>query len=144
MPPPRTCLWIAFIIYWIALTILTHLPLQRMIPPEHHGYFVLFDKVHHIAAFAVLTGLLAPACWLTFPTRHWLLVGVLVALAGSAWGAIDERTQEWVRREARLDDWVADVIGAFLGVLLAAGIRAWRLRSRRARGFDVMPMSHRP
>ena len=77
-----------------------------------------WDKLHHVAAFAVIAvaaGLWAsPAFW----KRRPFLALLLTMLAGSAYGAIDEFHQYFVPgRDCNVWDWLADTIGAFLGAL---------------------------
>ena len=75
-----------------------------------------WDKLHHVAAFAALAataGLWAsPAFW----KRRPALIVLIIALAVSAYGVIDEFHQYFVPgRDSTFWDWLADTIGALLG-----------------------------
>ena len=75
-----------------------------------------WDKLQHLAAFAVLAataGLwVSPAFW----KRRSVLALLLTALVGSAYGAVDELHQYFVPgRSSSFWDWLADTLGAFLG-----------------------------
>jgi len=75
-----------------------------------------WDKLQHLAAFAVLAvtvGLwVSPAFW----KRRSVLALLLVALISSAYGALDEFHQYFVPgRFCNFWDWLADTLGAFSG-----------------------------
>jgi len=75
-----------------------------------------WDKLQHLAAFAVLaatTGLwITPAFWRRRPALSLSLVVIITA----AYGAIDELHQYFVPgRFSSAWDWLADTLGAFLG-----------------------------
>jgi VanZ family protein len=94
------------------------------------GGILGFDKLQHLlvyAAFACAAGLWAsPAFW----KRRPLVALLLAALAGSAYGAIDEVHQYFVPgRDCSAGDWLADTLGALCG---AAGIMALMARRRQA------------
>lgn len=85
------------------------------------------DKVVHAALYAVLGGLLRVALGRAGPA---------VAFA-AAFGVTDELHQAFVPgRDADALDWLADVVGALLGAVLAA--RAWRAW-RASRGRHTTP-----
>jgi VanZ family protein len=68
-----------------------------------------WDKLAHLLEFALLGFLAARA---TGSAR----VGFVLA---AIWGAIDEIHQAFVPlRSSGLDDWLADLVGAFIGAML--------------------------
>jgi VanZ family protein len=75
-----------------------------------------WDKLQHLAVFAVLAATVGlwvpPAFW----KRRSVLALLLAALVSSAYGAIDELHQYFVPgRYNSFCDWLADTLGAFLG-----------------------------
>ena len=75
-----------------------------------------WDKLQHLAAFAVLAA--AVGLWVSpaFEKRRPVLSLLLTALVSSAYGAIDELHQYFVpSRDCNFWDWLADTLGAFLG-----------------------------
>ncbi len=72
------------------------------------------DKIAHFTAYAVLAALMLRA---TLRPRDWASA-LLVFVAVSAFGAIDEWHQSFIpRRSMSFSDWVADTVGALVGVL---------------------------
>jgi len=85
-----------------------------------------WDKLQHLAAFAILAA--AAGLWVSpaFWKRRSVLALLLVALTGSAYGVIDEIHQHFVPgRSSSFWDWLADTLGAFLGA--AAVLRFMRM-----------------
>ncbi|AFZ66416.1 VanZ family protein [Deinococcus peraridilitoris] len=79
-----------------------------------------WDKLAHALEYALLGFLLARA------TGSWRAAWVIAAL----YGASDEIHQAFVpMRSAGLDDWLADLSGAFVGACLGAG--RWPKRAHR-------------
>jgi len=77
-----------------------------------------WDKLQHLAAFAVLAA--ATGLWITpaFWKRRPVLSLSLVALIGSAYGVVDELHQYYVPgRFSSSWDWLADTLGALLGAV---------------------------
>jgi VanZ family protein len=75
-----------------------------------------WDKLQHLAVFAVLAA--AAGLWVSpaFWKRRSVLALLLAALTSSAYGAIDELHQYFVPgRYSSFWDWLADTLGAFLG-----------------------------
>ncbi|MCS7034070.1 MAG: VanZ family protein [Phycisphaerae bacterium] len=107
---PRGSGWLGPVLalYWLALFAVTHLP-QAALPKTHLG-----DKLEHFLAYAVLGGLLT--AWMArrrARMRHPMVVALITVLG---YAAIDELTQPVVNRHADLRDWLADAIGAAVGV----------------------------
>ena len=106
-------LWqIALACYWLALFVLTHIPMQR---PELQGGKA--DKLAHLAAFAVLSTLVAIMWQLSagrLTPRHFLWAWLTVML----YAGFEELTQPLVGRVCSVWDWLADALGAALGFLL--------------------------
>lgn len=111
MTHPR--LWqAALAAYWATLLVATHVPRDF---PGVPGNSV--DKLVHMAAFAVLAGLLAMAWRCTVGRLNaahlraaWLVVVVYAAL--------DEATQPLVGRVGAWDDWLADAAGTAAGLVI--------------------------
>jgi VanZ family protein len=100
----------ALVCYWLALFIVTHIPIERL--ALHRGSA---DKFAHVGAFAVLSMLLA-CTWRLSTGRLHLRQLVWVWLIVVLYGAIEETTQPMVNRVASSFDWLADAVGATLGL----------------------------
>ncbi|MEX0818140.1 MAG: VanZ family protein [Pirellulaceae bacterium] len=99
-------------VYWIAIFVGTHMPHGVRGPVKVH------DKVLHFGAYAGLAFLLAAALT-TMRMRYAALLLPLIVAA--IYGCIDELSQNAVPgRQADFADWVADVLGAGVGVLTFA------------------------
>jgi VanZ family protein len=97
--------------YWLLLFVGTHAP-GNVINSGGHT-----DKVYHFSAFFGLTILLC-GCMANFrrpgPAMYVAIVGMV-----AAYGVFDELTQMLVpNRTADPLDWLADMSGAILGVLI--------------------------
>lgn len=108
-------------VYWLICFTATHLP-QAALPPVSFG-----DKTEHFIAYGLLAGLMYLWIIHRFPKARpaWLIV-LLVAMA---YGAVDELTQPIVTRYADWRDWIADSIGAALGLAVAM-IAVWLFRRK--------------
>ena len=106
--------------YWLALFVLTHLPVDP--DPASKSRFPV-DKVVHAAAFFGLSLLLAAAVATWRPPVTWpALLAILVVLA--AYAAVDEISQGQIRyRVPDLRDWLADMLGAGAGLVVFIGVR---------------------
>jgi VanZ family protein len=96
--------------YWLLLFVATHLPSQTTVLPQAG-----VDKLIHVAAFALLAGLLATAWHMTaghLTLRHLIWLWLAVVL----YAAVDEWTQIPVGRIGSVADWVADAAGAILAL----------------------------
>ena len=123
---PRVCIlaWVVLVGLWAGAFVVTHVPPSRL-----SSIVSLSDKVLHAAGYLALTCALLGVLKLHGPggARRMLTVVAIVA----AYGAVDELTQPLVGRHADIIDWLADVTGAGLGVVLWITARAvvHRLRS---------------
>lgn len=90
---------------------------------EYGLQFDHVDKLVHLSAFTVLGWLVAWA-WPSQPCpwtwRQLLGIWLLVVM----YAAVDELLQPYVNRRCDLLDWVADAMGAAIGL----GFRAWQNR----------------
>ena len=117
-PPATAKAWqLVLGCYWAALFIGTHVPGTAPLVPGD-----TIDKVVHAIAFAILAALLATTWEATreVPLRGRLFVTWLVVVT---YGAIDEWTQPFVGRHASVADWLADAVGAAVGLGLYAQLR---------------------
>lgn len=100
---------LAWIVYWIALFVLTHIPVPPRIPGIRHG-----DKLLHLVAYFVLTFL---GGWArrhpAGPNAHFLWAGIFAAYA-----VLDEYLQQFTGRTM---SW-ADLIADWLGIGMATAI----------------------
>jgi len=113
--------------YLMALLTGTHLPPGTPVLPLIEG----IDKVCHFSAYAILAALIATtwqvaAGHLMNAHLRWVWAGVAIL------GAIDELTQIPVGRDCSFWDWVADIFGAAVGLLLFVGVRRLMLRQEPA------------
>lgn len=93
--------------------------------------FKISDKMAHLAEYTGF-GLLLTVAFRGSLRRapRWVLM-VVVVVVGASVGALDETYQLTVPgRERELLDWVADVVGVFIGTGLAMGLRSWLARRR--------------
>ncbi len=96
-------------VIWITLAILTHIPVPQAVQELR-----VSDKLVHCIAYFPL-GLLLPTCRVRGTQRHWVCLLIV-----ASYGILDELLQIPVGRTASVLDWLADVIGAALGVWLVA------------------------
>jgi VanZ family protein len=120
----RVLVWSALAgAYWLLIFVLTHVPIS--VPGAEHS----LDKLQHAGAFFGLAVLLGAAydAWrgLTVAGCGWIL------LATGLYGAVDELTQALIPyRYPSVFDWLADFVGAALGVVAAFGwVVFWRTRA---------------
>lgn len=109
--------------YWIFLFCLLHFPALRVDLPVR-----LSDKLAHVVAFALLTFLF----WRFVETLHRPLSGRFVwyaALWLGAYASLDEWLQQFVGRETDLADWLCNLTG----VALVLVVLEHRRRRRAAR-----------
>jgi VanZ family protein len=101
--------------FWIALAFAI---VMALLPQPPHMPGDPSDKVMHILAFAVLSGLGAAA----YPMARLLWLGVKL----SAVGALIEFAQmiPALHRDAQLSDWIADTGAIVIVLILASLVRA--------------------
>lgn len=99
------------VVYWTALFIATHVPDSTGGEGFRHA-----DKLAHAGAYAILAWLAA----MVLRIAHWPVLRIcLTVLAVCAiYGALDEWLQGFTKRTASPFDWVADVVGAALGLIV--------------------------
>jgi VanZ family protein len=107
-----TLIRVVLLIYWLVILVATHIPQSKLPLKQPH------DKLAH---FVVFTGL-AALLWLALPTPKQPLIykALLVLALVLIYAAIDELTQPWFNRFCSLDDWLADAVGALIGIITAA------------------------
>jgi VanZ family protein len=105
-------LWqLALVSYWLALFVGTHVPVER-VPKQAATH----DKFAHIIAFGLLSAMFATTWELSagrLNSRHLVRAWFVIAL----YGAFEEATQPMVGRYASFYDWLADAIGAAIGII---------------------------
>lgn len=121
--PPSSPRWLGWLLacYWLAIFTGTHIP--RL--PEGFGKEGS-DKLLHAAAYFGLMLLCGLYLGWQKGLRHsdyGLLFGVAAFYA-----AADELLQIPVGRHADVRDWLADLCGAALGLLVLAGVRQFTAR----------------
>jgi len=90
---------------------------SQSILPQPKG-ILGWDKLQHLLAFGALS--FTAGFWVRplFRRRRPVLSLLIITLACSAYGAIDEFHQYFVPgRDCNVWDWMADTLGAFLGAL---------------------------
>ena len=98
-----------------ALTVAMLWPIHHPLPASDGS-----DKVVHLIAFAALA----------FPLARTGRFGLIpIFIATSAYGGIIEVLQPSFGRSADMQDWIADIVGVALGIVLALLYR--RLRKHR-------------
>ena len=103
---------VVLVLYWLAIFVGTHLPdlglVLNRIP-------MVNDKVKHFTAFFFLGSLL---CYVT-NSKRWFRRFALIGVAGMAYAAVDEITQNFVPgRYPDVLDFVADTAGLWTAILL--------------------------
>jgi len=97
-------------VYWLALFISTHMPPG---PVLTHRVLPL-DKVAHFCGYGLLAVLFA---WTAIGIRKPSIMSMLILWGVIVlYGAFDELTQAFVRRTPDPMDWLADAMGAMLGL----------------------------
>ncbi len=107
----RLTVWVrvGLVVYWLALFAGTHLPAMPQVVPVS-----ISDKLMHVLAYAGLSFLLAMVFAERRPIALVLYMQLLALVA--IYGVVDEVLQTLVGRDCELGDWVADVIGAGVGL----------------------------
>ena len=117
---PLTC---ALVVLWAAALVLTHIPPSDMPSPR------VSDRVLHVIGYWGLATALAATLVShgVAPRRRWALGLAILA----AYGAFDELTQPIFHRHASLYDWLADLVGLALGMLMVEALVWVSSRGRR-------------
>lgn len=114
----RRSLWFGALLIWaVSLWILSNGPIPTAGGPEIIGA----DKVLHFGYFFGGGGLLAAALYLRLgPKPNWRRLILVVVVALSAFGLLDEWHQSWIPERSGNDfgDWLADTLGALAGSLV--------------------------
>lgn len=105
LPP---ALWAALIL------VLTSIPELPAVP----GGIPHFDKAVHVLLYAGQGWLVTRALR---PRRSLALVAALLGIA--AFGALDEWHQRFFARDPNMLDWIADTLGASIGIAAASRVR---------------------
>jgi len=107
----RLTVWVrvGLVVYWLALFAGTHLPAMPQVVPVS-----ISDKLMHVLAYAGLSFLLAMVFAERRPIALVLYMQLLALVA--IYGVVDEVLQTFVGRDCELGDWIADVIGASIGL----------------------------
>jgi VanZ family protein len=123
----------ALAVYIIAMVIATHTPIEPGLITDTRWPGA--DKLAHVGIYGGLSFLLALVVVLRNVRRGlrrclsraqyaWIAAGVTM------YAAIDELTQPWTGRDRSFWDWVADVAGMALGLVLFAAVERYRQRRR--------------
>ena len=99
----------ATIIISIAIGLATLTPVEK--PPQVSGS----DKVYHLISFAILTLPIA----IIRPRAIWIILSLSIAYGGAI-----EVLQPLVNRNCEMTDFLADAVGAMLGVIVARLLKA--------------------
>ncbi len=114
---------VALLAYWLMLITATHIPKV----PEPLG-FRASDKLVHLAAYAVLGALVGLVSSQYLRLRFGMAAVLLAGLA--VHGMLDEATQPLFGRHADVADWIADILGAALGLAMFFAVSALVRRRR--------------
>ena len=99
----------ATIIIAFAIGLATLTPVEKL--PQVSGS----DKVYHLISFAILTLPIA----IIRPRAIWIILSLSIAFGGAL-----ELLQPLVNRTCEMADFLADAVGAILGVLVTRALRA--------------------
>ena len=127
----------ALVVYWGVLAVATHVPSVSAEPSPSATH----DKLDHCVAFAGLAFLLVWSWWVCAGRlRPWAVMGV-----AATYGALDEWLQGLVpTRVPDVWDWVADVVGAGSGTVMAMVTILWVLRRTAGRPAAQPPAPETP
>ncbi|MEF8793979.1 VanZ family protein [Thiohalorhabdus sp.] len=128
----RLGVWAGLWVLWMVLIALTsHIPGELAPRAPFEGA----DKVGHIAAYFVLGVLGAGAVARIRPDWPRPVVGSMALVVGALFGALDEFHQSFVPgRRMSMEDWLTDLLGLALAVIVARAARGALARSWLAAG----------
>lgn len=114
--PPAGVRRVFLIGYWLGIFLLTHWPRIEDFP-RPSWLFPHFDLVVHFCLYA---GWTAACVWMLAGEGRWPRRGAgrWVAAGGAAYGIFDELTQHLVGRGAEVGDFLADMTGVVMALLL--------------------------
>lgn len=115
--PSAVHAWAAVATWMAVVVILSTFPVGDLGPSVSNA-----DKIGHAAAYAVL-GFLCAVAWHRHGCRVAAVAERSLALA-LLFGALMELVQAHVGREPGMADWVADGVGALVGI---GSWKAWRM-----------------
>jgi VanZ family protein len=116
----RAGLLAALAVYWITMLVLTHLPRAPVVPR-------VTDKTAHFTGFAVLAALLYLCIWAMGRASGWTAIFVL--LVAGVYGMLDELTQPLTGRSCSFLDWMANMSGAAMAVMVVGAVH-WVVNRR--------------
>jgi hypothetical protein len=139
MDKPRTGLWLAGWVGWMAL-----IAISSHIPGEQVGAlpFAGADKAVHIVVYFVLGVIGVAAVARLQPLWPRPLVGSAALVVGALFGAADEFHQSFVPgRQQSMEDWLTDLLGLAIAVIIARAARGtlarrWLARSEHEEAPD--------
>ncbi|MHC4708253.1 MAG: VanZ family protein, partial [Planctomycetota bacterium] len=112
---------ISLLIYWPTIFVLAHIPIPEVVEKA-----AVSDKSLHFLAHLILVFLL----WFAIcPDRrvNWRGAVVwLILLTAIGYGGADELLQRYVGRTCAVTDFLANVVGAFAGLILVTFFTFWR------------------
>lgn len=116
-------------VYWLMMFLGTHLPVQEVVEQLPAS-----DKHLHLMSYCLL-GFALPwwrwsAVWESQRRGWWHAMTLCLLIVGYA--ALDEWLQIPVGRTAEWGDWLADAVGAVVGVSIGTWLRGWTLRKETA------------
>jgi len=105
-------------LFWLTLVLVLALSLKPS--PVSIPHLQLSDKVEHFLAYLAL-GTLMGFGWSIQPPRAILLALIVLLIVGGGVEII--QGTHWIGRTASWLDLLADVLGAFLGLIICAALR---------------------
>jgi VanZ family protein len=119
---PASVWWSLLALYSLAIFLLS----SRPIPFDTSRLPSGFDKVLHAGAFGLWASLALAATARSRPSWAWKRHAWIAAISASIYGLCDEVHQMFVPgRSADVLDWVADLTGGILAVLLWGLVAFW-------------------